>query len=177
MVYPQNTNMQIQHGGLEDVFFFQMVVFQVPAVETPGGKKAAQPLSAGRWLKERRQLSECMNVLMSLMSSTCEHDWFILTCSICSMDVHGCANCWLSHWLVSTIFHCSSPAFFFFHPPLLRPNSRTFWPRRNTICWLIRQAIASHALIFISRRTDEPLSWLGSNLGSWLAKGKGHFGL
>lgn len=92
--------------------------------------------------------------------------------------LHGCANFWLGHWLVSTIFHCSSPPLRFvstFHPPLSRPNSRTFWPRWNTICWLISQAIASHALIFTSRRTASyQLSWEVNWEANW-TKGKGHF--
>ena len=118
----------------------------------------------------------CCTVLMWLMSSTCEHDWFNLPISIWPMDVHGCAKSLtksLTRFHHFPLLFPSTP--FLFHPPLSRPNSRTFWPRWNTICWLISQAIASHALIFTSRRTESyPLSWEVNWEANW-AKGKGHF--
>lgn len=140
-------------------------------------RPTTQPFCAGWWLKERQRLSECVHVLMYCTDVTHVVDlWAWLIQLDMQHLLHGCAN---SLTKSLTRFHHFALLFpstpFRFHPPLLRPNSRTFWTRWNTICWLISQAIASHALIFTSRRTASyQLSWEANWEANW-AKGKGHF--
>ena len=79
--------------------------------------------------------------------------------------LHGCANFWLSHWLVSTIFHCSSPPLRFFSTLHFRGQTVGHFDQDGTqfVGSSVRQLQAM--LLFLLQGGPSPTSWAGKPIG------------